>query len=1415
MFRVLRLLLCAGIVALVAFATPARVAAAPPRYPDIMPIDAVHPGMKGYGLTVFHGTKIERFEVTVVGVVRKGSWTVPGHDMILVKLSGGPITERGAYKIQGMSGSPIYIGGRIIGAFSQAESMLKEPLGGVTPIEDMLEAWDPALPDKPETAIEGRPCVISLARPLAIDGRSIRRIVTNAPNVEFARSFGDTLVLHRCATTVTLATRSAAARDKLRAALAPYGVEVAQTGAANQSPSFKGAPLVPGAAFSMMLSTGDFSSGAIGTITYRRGDRILGFGHPFMGIGPIEAPLCSAYIHDVYPLMTASYKIGTPGPIAGASVQDRNFSISGVVGRAPKLIDVSVDVQDRSNGRSHVYHSQVVQHPNLSSALVSVAVSAAVEDLRGIPGAAYARVTTSIDTEGLGTITRSNTVFDTRGIDGVVTTDLDDILAALSRNPFSIVPVRNVAVKVRISEGRPTATIERIFLRQGKLEPGRQAEIGIVLKPYQKPAVTRTVKLTVPSNTPPGAYLVSVRGGAPPAGISLGGITIRPAQPASEQAPPTSVRQMVDRLLERERGNEVVVRLLLPTTAPTVDGDRLSGLPPTLDTVMRSPHSSGVQLERNEVKVVEPTEWIVAGAQAISINVQRHDSRETAPPPSSSPSTPAPASSTSSSAYVSADLDLSTQTGRVPAALDARIGPRDAARTPRGRAAASASPSASKEESDEESPATPAPATSATEPQVGRKAQTWVQTARTDFARGTMTRARVSSAGDLTPTRSVTQLFTATDPYVWCLAPDGADGIYAGVGTRARILHIDASGKSSVLCELPEVSVHALLRDPDGTLWAATGPNGRVYRIPPGGKPEVAFQAAEKYALCLARDASGHTAVGVGGGRGRVYRLNAGSGATVALDTADEHVLAVAFGPGDVLYAGTAPSGIIMRLRPGGAPETLVDTGYQSITALAPLPDGAVLAATATKAALIRVAPDGTTRTLFERSGPAFTSLCPAADGTVYAAAGSSIYAVRGDTVTELDNAVDVDVLSLCSLPSGALYAGTGNAGGVLVSPAPAGVMEGVYESVAHDAGVPARWGHLRITATIPSGASIVAETRSGSSAEPDSTWSPWTRIGSADGRIASPDARYVQYRLRLAGQAGALPAVREVSVSYLPANQPPTVAFQTPAGGEWWSGKQTVRWTASDPDKDTLAYELFAAPAEGGPWRPLAAAAAPEPPPASSRPATSSDEARPRKTPAKASPQTVADVQTMLDAHPDLPAGLRQAILERAKRLNAEKEASRPSSSASAETPAPTRETSRTIDTSVLPDGAYRLKVVASDRPSNAVDPRQAEAISERIVIANRLPLLLVSPPRVLPDRKVELTGIALHRSAPITGVQVRIDGGPWLAAAPVDGLFDTSLESFSVRTDVLPQGAHSIEVTAFAASGVSATETVSVEVK
>ncbi len=169
------------------------------------------------------------------------------------------------------------------------------------------------------------------------------------------------------------------------------------------------------------------------------------------------------------------------------------------------------------------------------------------------------------------------------------------------------------------------------------------------------------------------------------------------------------------------------------------------------------------------------------------------------------------------------------------------------------------------------------------------------------------------------------------------------------------------------------------------------------------------------------------------------------------------------------------------------------------------------------------------------------------------------------------------------------MYAGTGNIGSVYRAEV-GKVTEGTYESPVHDCELPSKWGIVEWNSELPKGASIVLRTRTGYVAEPDSTWSDWSAPYSTPGaKITSPPGRYIQYVANLqAEDTSASPKLKDVSIAYLPRNQAPQVTLTSPKGGEKWSGKRTIRWKGSDPDKDTLSYEVFYSNDGGASWQPL-----------------------------------------------------------------------------------------------------------------------------------------------------------------------------------------------------------------------------------
>ncbi len=1479
--------------------------AAEPPYPDIMPLNQLKAGMTGYGLTTFHGTTITRFEVKIIGILKKENL---GRDLILIRMNGGPITERGANLIHGMSGSPIYINGKLIGAFSMGEAFPKEPTGMVTPIEDMLDSWDPKIPQHPTyfepaeknspPSTNGKPAsthtglrwqtdnkerVAVLAHPILIGNRHITRIVVNAPLNATQHSTRDTAVMHRATSFMFAPGISESSRKWFQGVLDQKGYAVTLTsgagggmGAGGNYEGLKNVYLKPGACFGTFLATGDVSFGGFGTITYRQGERILGFGHPLMGLGALEGAITSAYVVDVFSGYQTSKLLPVAGPTLGTLRQDRNFSVSGDLAHKPHLVPFDVTINDRNTHRVHTFHSDVFQNPDLTSALLSLVAKETITRVHNIPGDVMADVTTIVDSAEVGSVTRTNRVYDAADISGPATQDLNDITGIVSGNPFYPLPIRSVKMNVTLYDGHDTAAVERIYLKQGRFEPGDTVEVGVVLKPYRRPSVQKTLSLKIPSDTPSGRYQLSVRGGMANS-MRFGGLVFGGGS-SDPQTPPVNVRQMVARLGQKETNTDLVGRLILNTVAPALEGEKLSQLPPNLSALMRSDRNSGVRLERDEVRSTAPTDYVVSGTQQLVVTVVHKNTQESTPPsygtlPSlgggGSPSLTLPGGASLSGNSVGGDdstlesgavelFSLPETTLRWKNALhgDApQNKKKDQAKTTDNRpGAGKETPSAAKPEADAKTeppkPVAPekptAPDLSNDKP-VGRQLQVWRQVAHPDFQAGKVAGASVSASGELRLTAALHRLATTTETYLWSLVPDSAGNLYAGTGTGGKVLKIDAQGKSSVLAALPVVAVHSLLYSAkDNALYAGGGGKGNVYRIAMDGSYKLLCALPEKYVMALAQDSDGSLYLGPGGG-GSVYRLTAaqiqstktgGPEADVAavvkpetfFKTNADHIMALLVDPKNNLYVGTGNDGILYKVTPAGTGSVLYDAKENAISGLAMTANGNLYAVTGPKGMLYKITPSGETTLVFDRAASFYTAIRTAPDGTLYASTVNALFHIfpsptdpTQTIVQPLDNPKDVDFLTIAVQSNGTVAAGTGNIGEIYTSQAESSARSaasGTFTSVVHDTKLSSRWGTLRWEGTQPDGANVMAETRTGSVAEPDATWTPWSQVrgrsGSHESAITSPEGRFIQYRLTLqGGKEGLSPAVREVTLGYLPRNQAPKVTFTSPTGGERWSKTQTLRWSGTDPDNDTLTYEVTYSTDDGVTWKPLPASTKPTLPTttladsAAGAP-TITETANSAKIVLAVATDTpekmLAEYRTKVAAM-NLSEPMKASIIEEF-RLSQERKAVTPAASSQ-------RENSKSIDTALLPDGNYWFKVVASDRVSNPVDSQTAQALSEPILIVNAVPKITFSgQPTITSDKRVRLEGTLTQTRVNVTAAQYRIDGGDWFAAAPTDGLFDSMREAFTLETLPLSSGKHTLEVEAFNAAGGKSLEKIEVTI-
>lgn len=1405
---------------------------------QIMPLSKVKAGMKGYALTVFKGTKIEKVDVEILGILRKAN---NGKDLIFTRVSGGPVTERKANVMHGMSGSPVYVDGKVIGALAMVPiSFSREPLCMVTPIEDMLEALDSNLPSQP---IGLSSVTAKLDTPVKVGNETISSITIQDPESPYSLPSQGTMVMTPLMTPIMTSGINSKGIAQLTELLKPYGL-IPMAGSGAMSDNAVSVELVPGAALGMSLVTGDVDMTGVGTVTYRRGNKLVAFGHPMTEIGPVDAPMTTAYILDVMPGYQISSKLGVPMREVGRIFEDRPWSIAGEIGTNAKMIPVTIDVNDKAMGRKRTLHINVIRHPVVSPILIGVIASQAISQVHGILGDAMAKVDVAIDADQVGKVERKNVYFASAGIENAALGDMQELIGILSGNRFYPLDIKSVDMSIEIESGRKTAAIERIFVDKTQYEPGETINVGIELQPFKADKIVKTVQIAVPENAPDGKIVLRVNGGM--VGGEESPILIVPGEgdgPRLVPAPDgtaTNIRQALDKYLEQEQNNELITRLLLSTGAVSVAGEKLRNLPDPIANVMKSIKTTGVKMERDDIKVVEPTDYILTGGQSLPITVARRRRAEKVVLPVETtlqqPSTEvepdnAPAvESDEGRIEESSDSNLSA-TNIAPVSHSMRVYPP----TPAPAEETAAKPD-SEPKKDEAKPEEKKDEQQGEKP-VTRQPATWVQKSQQDFGGGIFNGTAATDKDDVRLVPITGKLSSLPEDYVWTVLPDGNGGVFAGTGNNGVIYRVGSDGTNSVFFKTNEFEVHSLAKDSKGTLYAGTSPNGKVYRIGADGQGQMILDAPEMYILALAVDSKDNVYAGAGDS-GIIYRITPDGQSSKFVEIPKLSTMSLAMDKSDNLYVGAGKGGLILKVTPDAVAAPIYDAEEDSVSSLVVDGEGNVYAGTGTdKGMIYRIPASGVPKPVFDKA-PRALSMVVDAQNNVYTVSDDKIFMIHPD-----ESAMQIDTgnaaaqfISLAMDQNGTIYAGTANTAAIFCAQA---AKEGVYESPIHDAGLNARWSRISWIADMPEGSSVALQTRTGNSADPDKTWSSWsTAYANEPGqKITSPAARYIQYRAMLTGKVDGAPILKQVTASYLTDNRPPTVKVNEPQASAVVSRTYEIKWEGSDPDKDALNYDLYYSADSGATWQALGSGLKQEKNDAPAPEVKPVEPAAPQQVEGTLNvqlpegvkpdvPTLMAKLKEELDKHPEIPQQIKDQILAQAP---AQLEAQLNQAAAGVQPQAPqppkpadngekqtTKETSYKWDTTKIPDGTYWLKVIASDRTSNAVGFLSEEKKVGPIIVVNTPPVVKTFKKELVvnPDKTVSVNGYAYDSLIPVTGVQYKIDEGDWMSAEATDGMFDSISEPFAISTQPLKSGSRTIGVKAIDAAGNAAEVKVTAEI-
>lgn len=577
--------------------------------PEIFPLSKIRRGQKGVALTVFQGTKPEKFEIEVIGVLKHA---LPKQDLILVRSDDPKLLAVGF--AQGMSGSPIYIEGKVACAFSYAFPFARAGnIGGCTPIEEMIaDAKRPRRgPEKAALAsAEDWRRVAPLERALALGGIGrVEAWLTSGPlppRPTAPRGELPGLGSMRASLPLSIAGLGPWGMGMVRTLFAPYGLEVAQ-GLSGGDTEVGPKAFEMGAAIGALMATGDVSMAATGTVSYIDGNVVSAFGHPFFQMGEIYMPATAAEVHVIVPSTNISFKIASPLRVLGSLVQDRQASI--VIDTSRKLEMIPVTVTIRSPAGEETLAGKVLRNRFLTHSLVGVIAGDAGKTL--VPDAAEATITvdSTITLRGFEPLKFRDYFYSADGAsDAVLGARGLRVLAPLLFNPFAPVSIDKIDVTVDVKYGSEHLELLGVRAPDGAVVPGRTVPITVIMRKYGGGETTETIPITIPRELAGQLVRVEI---AP-------GDTVRP-----DVAPPESLDDLVRALRKFLPSNTLVATIYSPDEGVTLGGKILPDLPDSaLDTARPSTTTRRGESYKSFARVVVPTTRVVLGRAELMLKIQ-------------------------------------------------------------------------------------------------------------------------------------------------------------------------------------------------------------------------------------------------------------------------------------------------------------------------------------------------------------------------------------------------------------------------------------------------------------------------------------------------------------------------------------------------------------------------------------------------------------------------------------------------------------------------------------------------------------------------------------------------------------------------------------------------------------------------
>ncbi len=559
--------------------------------PATLAVSEIRSGMKGYGRTVFQGGKIERFDFEVLGVQRNAA---PGKSRIMVRASGGPLAETGI--LAGMSGSPCYIDGKLIGALSTGILFEKEAIGGITPIAEMLDQ----LRDIPETAPSRTPLILPKLEP-----PKVLKAALSGQMLDFQTLMGETDPQALPMSIVGSALGPEARRLWAGLPITFVAAPILSGGREEAS------PIEPGGMAAITLMQGDLDLAAAGTITFISGKRVLLFGHQLFNLGAVDLPLWSATVASTVASYQSSFKMAMPVAPIGALRLDRSSGVAGLLGAEAHMVPLRIGL-NLAGKRTLNFRFELMDHPVATPALVATAVAQTLDaHTRGL-GLQSLSMQGNIKLAGQPAILIENVIADLNP--SRMSQYVGAMLQAITLNPFEKPVFEGISLTIKAEERLDLSGIVGVRLLKARAKRGEVLPVLVTLQNVQGVRETATFNIQVPSSAAKGKATLMVGDG----------FSLMAADPDERMIEVANLGDVVRLLNGALRNNHAYALLVQSQPGAGLRGSRIEGIPPTVASLVSGDGaSSDNKLQRRIVgRAVLPLDREVRGLSQLEVEIE-------------------------------------------------------------------------------------------------------------------------------------------------------------------------------------------------------------------------------------------------------------------------------------------------------------------------------------------------------------------------------------------------------------------------------------------------------------------------------------------------------------------------------------------------------------------------------------------------------------------------------------------------------------------------------------------------------------------------------------------------------------------------------------------------------------------------